>query len=118
MQHGFPPRLYCVRVRQNSERKEREKGERREVGRGEEGRGREEKRREEKRREEKRREEKRRESVVSGSESLSQGFYSCTNIMTKKQLGRKGFIQLILSALLLITKGCQDWNSNRSESSH
>jgi hypothetical protein len=25
---------------------------------------------------------------------LSQGFYSCTNIMTKKQLGRKGFIQL------------------------
>lgn len=46
MQHGFPPRLYCVRARQNSERKEREKGERREVGRGEEGRGREEKRRE------------------------------------------------------------------------
>jgi hypothetical protein len=27
---------------------------------------------------------------------LSQGFYSCTNIMTKKQLGRKGFIQLTL----------------------
>ena len=26
--------------------------------------------------------------------SVSQGFYSCTNIMTKKQLGRKGFIQL------------------------
>jgi hypothetical protein len=26
---------------------------------------------------------------------LSQGFYSCTNIMTKK-LGRKGFIQLTL----------------------
>jgi hypothetical protein len=25
---------------------------------------------------------------------LSQGFYSCTNIMTKKQLGREGFIQL------------------------
>jgi hypothetical protein len=25
---------------------------------------------------------------------LSQGFYSCTNIMTKKQLGRKRFIQL------------------------
>ena len=27
---------------------------------------------------------------------LSQGFYSYTNIMTKKQLGRKGFIQLTL----------------------
>jgi hypothetical protein len=27
---------------------------------------------------------------------LSQGFYSCTNIMTKKQLGRKGLIQLTL----------------------
>jgi hypothetical protein len=27
---------------------------------------------------------------------LSQGFYSCTNIRTKKQLGRKGFIQLTL----------------------
>jgi hypothetical protein len=27
---------------------------------------------------------------------LSQGFYSCTNIMTKKQLGRKGFFQLTL----------------------
>jgi hypothetical protein len=25
---------------------------------------------------------------------LNQGFYSCTNIMTKKHLGRKGFIQL------------------------
>jgi hypothetical protein len=48
--------------------------------------------------------------------SLSQAFYSCTNIMTKKQLGRKGFIQLILSILLLITKGSQDWNSSRSGS--
>ena len=46
---------------------------------------------------------------------LSQDFYSCTNIMTKK-LGRKGFIQLTLSTLLLITKGCQDWNSSRSGS--
>jgi hypothetical protein len=27
---------------------------------------------------------------------LSQGFYSCTNIMTKKQLERKGFIRLTL----------------------
>jgi hypothetical protein len=30
----------------------------------------------------------------SNSHCLSQGFYSCTNIMTKKQLGREGFIQL------------------------
>jgi hypothetical protein len=28
---------------------------------------------------------------------LSQGFYFCTNIMTKKQLKRKGFIRLTLS---------------------
>jgi hypothetical protein len=27
--------------------------------------------------------------------------------MTKKQLGRKGFIQLTLFTLLLITKGCR-----------
>jgi hypothetical protein len=27
---------------------------------------------------------------------LRQGFYSCTNIMTKKQVERKGFIQLTL----------------------
>jgi hypothetical protein len=47
---------------------------------------------------------------------LSQGFCSYTNIMTKKQLGRKGFIQFTLSTLLLITKGCQDWNSSRSGS--
>jgi hypothetical protein len=49
-----------------------------------------------------------------GSKGLSQGFYSCTNIMTKKQLGRKGFIQLTLSTLLFITNGSQDWNSSRS----
>jgi hypothetical protein len=32
--------------------------------------------------------------------------------MTKKQLGRKGFIQLKLSTLLLFTNRCQDWNSS------
>jgi hypothetical protein len=48
-------------------------------------------------------------------ECLSQGFYSCTNIMTKKQIGEKGFIQLTLSTLLFITKGSQDWNSSRSK---
>jgi hypothetical protein len=37
---------------------------------------------------------------------LSQGFYSYASIMTKKQLERKGFIQLTLSTLLLISKGC------------
>jgi hypothetical protein len=47
---------------------------------------------------------------------LSQGFYSCTNIMTKMHLGRKGFIRLTLFILLLITKGSQDWNSSRSGS--
>jgi hypothetical protein len=42
---------------------------------------------------------------------LSQGFYSCTNIMTKEQLGRKGFIQLTLphccSSLKEIRTGTQ-----------
>jgi hypothetical protein len=33
---------------------------------------------------------------ISIPHCLSQGFYSCTNIITKKQLGRKGFIQLTL----------------------
>jgi hypothetical protein len=32
----------------------------------------------------------------------------------RNKLGRKGFIQLTLSTLLLITKGSQDWNSSRS----
>jgi hypothetical protein len=32
-------------------------------------------------------------SLKGRGRCLSQGFYSCTNIMTKKQLGRKGFIQ-------------------------
>jgi hypothetical protein len=34
----------------------------------------------------------------------------------RSKLGRKGFIQLTLSALLFITKGSQDWNSSRSGS--
>jgi hypothetical protein len=36
--------------------------------------------------------------------------------MTKKQLGRKGFIQLTFSTLPLFTKGSQHWNSSRSGS--
>jgi hypothetical protein len=47
---------------------------------------------------------------------LSQGFYSCTNIMTKKQVGEEGVYSAYISILLLITKGSQDWNSSRSES--
>jgi hypothetical protein len=35
---------------------------------------------------------------------LSQGFYSCTNIMMKKQLGRKGFIRLTLPHCCSSTK--------------
>jgi hypothetical protein len=38
---------------------------------------------------------------------LSQGFYSCTNIMTKKQVGEEGVYSAYISILLLITKGCR-----------
>jgi hypothetical protein len=47
---------------------------------------------------------------------LSQGFYSCTNIMTKKQVGEERVYSDYTSMLLFITKGSQDWNSSRSES--
>jgi hypothetical protein len=47
---------------------------------------------------------------------LSQGFYSCTNIMTKKQVGEERVYLAYTSMLLFITKGSQDWNSSRSES--
>jgi hypothetical protein len=47
---------------------------------------------------------------------LSQGFYSCTNIMTKKQIGKKRVYSAYTSILLFITKGSQDWNSSRSGS--
>jgi hypothetical protein len=47
---------------------------------------------------------------------LSQGFYSCTNIMTKKQVGEERVYSAYTSMLLFITKGSQDWNSNRSGS--
>ena len=39
---------------------------------------------------------------------LSQGFYSCTNIMTKKQVGDKRIYLAYTSILLFITKGSQD----------
>jgi hypothetical protein len=47
---------------------------------------------------------------------LSQGFYSCTNIMTKKQVGEKRFYPAYTFTLRFITKGGQDWNSSRSGS--
>jgi hypothetical protein len=47
---------------------------------------------------------------------LSQGFYSCTNIMTKKQVGEERVYLAYTSMLLFITKGSQDWNSSRSGS--
>jgi hypothetical protein len=38
---------------------------------------------------------------------LSQGFYSCTNIMTKKQVGEERVYSAYISIVLLITKGCR-----------
>ena len=45
---------------------------------------------------------------------LSQGFYSCTNIMIEKQVGEERVYSAYTSTLLFITKGSQDWNSSRS----
>jgi hypothetical protein len=39
---------------------------------------------------------------------LSQGFYSCTNIRTKKQAGEERVYSAYTSILLFITKGSQD----------
>jgi hypothetical protein len=47
---------------------------------------------------------------------LSQGFYSCTDIMTKKEIGEGRVHSAYTSILLFITKGSQDWNSSRTES--
>jgi hypothetical protein len=47
---------------------------------------------------------------------LSQGFYSCTNIMTKKQFVEERVCSAYISTLLFITKGSQDWNLSRSGS--
>jgi hypothetical protein len=40
-------------------------------------------------------------------------FYSCTNIMTKKQVGEGRVHSAYTSMLLFITKGSQDWNSKQ-----
>jgi hypothetical protein len=47
---------------------------------------------------------------------LSQGFYTCTNTMTKKQVWEERVYSAYTSILLFITKESQDWNSSRSES--
>jgi hypothetical protein len=47
---------------------------------------------------------------------LSQGVYSCTNIMAKKEEGEERVYSAYTSTLLFITKGCQDWSSSRSGS--
>jgi hypothetical protein len=47
---------------------------------------------------------------------LSQGFYSCTNIMTKKQVGEERVYSAYTSILLFITEGSQDWKSSRKQS--
>jgi len=44
---------------------------------------------------------------------VSQGFHSCTNIITKKQVGEERVYSAYTSTLLFITKGSQDWNSYR-----
>jgi hypothetical protein len=61
------------------------------------------------------REEDKKSKAMLGN-CLSQGFYSCTNIMTKKQVGEERVYSAYTSILLFITKGSQDWNSSRSES--
>ena len=47
---------------------------------------------------------------------LTPGFYSCTNIMTKKQVGEEMLYSAHTSTQLFITKGSKQWNSSRSGS--
>ena len=47
---------------------------------------------------------------------LSQGFYFCTNIMTKKQIWEERVYSAYIFTLLVLTKGSRDWNSSRSGS--
>ena len=42
--------------------------------------------------------------IIGIDEYLSQGFYSCTNIMTKKQVGEERVYSAYTSILLFITK--------------
>jgi hypothetical protein len=50
------------------------------------------------------------------SSCLSQGFYSCTNIMTREQIGEERVYSAYISTLLFIIERSQDWNSSRSGS--
>ena len=45
-----------------------------------------------------------RENKIGVGDCLSQGFYSCTNIMTKKQVGEERVYSAYTSILLFITK--------------
>jgi hypothetical protein len=46
----------------------------------------------------------RKTTVIRIANCLSQGFYSCTNIMTKKQVGEKRVYSAYISTMLFITK--------------
>jgi hypothetical protein len=46
--------------------------------------------------------------IGGDTKCLSQGFYSCTNIMTKKKVGEERVYSAYTSILLFITKGRQD----------
>jgi hypothetical protein len=63
----------------------------------------------------KKRKTKRREKKRQDKKScyLSRGFYSCTDIMTKKQAGEERVYSACISILPFITKGSQDWNSTQ-----
>jgi hypothetical protein len=49
-------------------------------------------------------------------ECLSQGFYSCTDIMTKEQVEEERVYSAYTLTLLFITKGSQAWNIHRAGS--
>jgi hypothetical protein len=49
-----------------------------------------------------------------GKHCLSQGFYSCTDIRTKKQVGEERVYSAYTSTLLFISKGSPDRNSHRA----
>jgi hypothetical protein len=55
--------------------------------------------------------------LISQECCLSQGFYSCTNIMARMQDGEVRVYSAHTSTMLFITKESQDWNSSRLGSS-
>jgi hypothetical protein len=59
------------------------------------------------------------EKQLSGStldQCLSQGFYSCTNIMIKKQAGEERAYSAYTFHIAVDHQRMQDWNSSRSGS--